>query len=55
MLIEPSDIEQTIAELYRQKYEELLNKVHSYYHEELKLRGDKNMEGEYRAYFSIEA
>jgi hypothetical protein len=46
-MIAEAEIEAKIAEVYRIKYEELLHKIHSYYHEELVLRGDKNLNREY--------
>jgi hypothetical protein len=43
-----------VANTYRHMYEELLSKVHGYYHDELLLRGDKTLNREYLQYFKIE-
>ena len=37
----------------QQELARLQDKVHSYYYEELVLRGDKNLNKEYKAYFKI--
>lgn len=46
--------EMRIAEMYRGLYEALLHKVNAYYFEELKLRGDKILNREYRNFFGID-
>lgn len=43
-----------VANTYRHMYEELLSKVHDYYREEIRLRGDRTLNREYLQYFRIE-
>lgn len=43
-----------VANTYRHMYEELLSKVHGYYQEEIRLRGDRTLNREYLQYFRIE-
>jgi hypothetical protein len=52
--IQGTEAQKAIAEVYRVRYEALMDKVHSYYREELKQRGDKNLDKEYCDWFGIE-
>lgn len=52
--IEEKEMLQKVIERQQGLYEALLSKVYGYLREELKLRGDKNLNKEYCAYFGID-